>query len=184
MFMEIKEDLKDRWIAFGLDGAFLFGVVIVLLSSTAILAKIFGVIDAPFFRQGWIAVTIVSFYILLILLYFVIMPVKYGQTLGKMALGLKVVSYDGQELTYLSSSIRLIGYCINNLTIIGWLWMFFNEENRGFHDIIANTKVIKCEANPEIKNKIIKLFLLGLFLAFAAMFVTGGIAIEHHHNPR
>lgn len=173
--------LEKRWLSWVFDGMFLFGTVILLISALAIFAKMLGIIHNQFFAGGGVSVFITVFYIVLIVAYFVIMPVKYGQTLGKMAVGTMLITVDGEKFTYLASFLRFIGYWINNITIVGWLSMVFNEKHRGFHDFIAGTIVINCEGKPQTKNFIVKLVLIAFAAAIIAVFITGGIKVEHQH---
>lgn len=67
-----------------------------------------------------------------------------GQTPGKMLLGIRVVKAGGGSIGDLEAVIRYIGYYINTfLAFIGWLWAIIDDENQGFHDKIAGTKVVR-----------------------------------------
>ncbi len=156
-------------------------MVTFLISSLAIFAKISGIIDYPFFRKGWVALFIILFYICLGPIYSIIMHGRYGQTLGKMAFGTKVVKDNGEPITYFTAFIRQLGYLVNMITVIGWFWILFDAKNRGFHDLIAKTILIKCEEKPKIKLIMITAISISFVLMIMAIFVTGGITIEHHH---
>ena len=68
-----------------------------------------------------------------------------GGTLGKLALGLRVVDFQtGQNLSYGKTFIRGLGYFIAYMPLgIGLIVVGFREDKRGWHDLIANTQVIK-----------------------------------------
>lgn len=69
-----------------------------------------------------------------------------GQTLGKMALNIRVVKVDGAPIRDADAVLRYIGYYINTpLLMLGWLWAFFDPQNQGWHDKIAQTYVVKAE---------------------------------------
>lgn len=66
-----------------------------------------------------------------------------GQTLGKTAVGLRVVGSDGSQLTTGKALLRYIGYFVNaTLLSIGFLWAAFDPKRQGWHDKIASTVVL------------------------------------------
>ncbi|MGC3991485.1 MAG: RDD family protein [Chthoniobacteraceae bacterium] len=76
--------------------------------------------------------------------YVVFFVGKYGATPGKMACGLKIIRPDGSPLTYGRAFIRWLAELINGFTIgIGYLIAAFDEEKRGLHDRIADTRVVR-----------------------------------------
>lgn len=67
-----------------------------------------------------------------------------GQTPGKMALKLKIIQTNGEEMTYGKAFLRWIGYSISGLTLgIGYLMVAFTKQKQGLHDKIAGTYVIR-----------------------------------------
>ncbi len=69
---------------------------------------------------------------------------KYQATLGKMAFGLKVVRPDGDKLTMQRAFGRYWGVVLSYITIgIGYIMVAFDDEKRGLHDRICDTRVIK-----------------------------------------
>jgi uncharacterized RDD family membrane protein YckC len=76
--------------------------------------------------------------------YFTLMNGAYGATLGKMALGLKVVRQDGSPIGYGLALGRIV---LMNVLSSCTCSLFFisvatNEEYRGWHDQICGTRVI------------------------------------------
>ncbi len=71
--------------------------------------------------------------------------VRYdGQSFGKRFVGLRVIRADGQPMNYQTALIRLLVYLISMLCAgLGFLWMLWDENQRGLHDKIAKTLVIK-----------------------------------------
>ena len=72
--------------------------------------------------------------------YFVIFWTRYGQTPGKMAVGLKVVRADGTPITPNEAFIRVLGY----FTV--WFlfpMVAFDSHKQGLHDKMAGTYVIR-----------------------------------------
>ncbi len=123
--------------------------------------------------------------ILIYILYFgVFTRITNGQTLGKKLFNIKIVSNKDKKLkfyNYLLRCIVLNGIIFNIVSLIGlafkqsiylkiytyssnlsmivsiiiFLMILFYKDNRGLHDVIAQTKVIDLTKNPE-NSKIIE----------------------------
>jgi len=78
-------------------------------------------------------------------LYFALMESSQrGATLGKMAVGLRVVTERGQRLSFANATGRYFAKFISALLLgIGFLMVAFTERKRGLHDMIAGTLVVK-----------------------------------------
>jgi uncharacterized RDD family membrane protein YckC len=78
-------------------------------------------------------------------LYFALMESsERGATLGKMAVGLRVVTGEGRRLSFANATGRYFAKFISALILgIGFLMVAFTERKRGLHDMIANTLVVK-----------------------------------------
>jgi uncharacterized RDD family membrane protein YckC len=78
-------------------------------------------------------------------LYFALMESsERGATLGKMAVGLRVVTNDGQRLSFMNATGRYFAKFISAVILgIGFLMIAFTDRKRGLHDMIAGTLVIK-----------------------------------------
>ncbi len=73
------------------------------------------------------------------------MQYKNGQTLGKMALDVRVVRADGSPLTPgnawgRSASKFLLGAC---LSILNFIPAFFTNDRTALHDMVASTRVVE-----------------------------------------
>ncbi len=68
-----------------------------------------------------------------------------GQTPGKMAMSLKVVSAEtGGLLEPSAALLRYVGYLVSSIPIgLGYLWVLWDPKHDAWHDKIAKTKVIK-----------------------------------------
>jgi len=83
---------------------------------------------------------------LAILVYFIGLWTWRGQTLGQMATHIKVVRADGQPMDLGVATLRFVGLLVCGLTLgIGFLFMLFDKRNRGLHDRIAGTYVIRLQ---------------------------------------
>lgn len=68
---------------------------------------------------------------------------KFGATPGKMACGLRVVRPDGSPLSYPRALARYWAKVLNFFTLmIGFVMIAFDEEKRGLHDRICDTRVV------------------------------------------
>lgn len=77
--------------------------------------------------------------------YYVVFTAVYGATPGKMALGLKVVRTDGQPVDWLTAFMReVVGKTLSTLPLLlGYLWAFFHPKRQAWHDLIADTLVVR-----------------------------------------
>jgi len=90
-----------------------------------------------------VSIIFVPVYALVVSLLFAIR----GQSPGKIFGGLKIVRADGTDIGFGRGILReSIGKMISLLPLVvplGFLWVLFDKENRGWHDKIADTKVIR-----------------------------------------
>ncbi len=77
--------------------------------------------------------------------YWVFYQEKYGQTLGKKALGIKVVDASGKTPSAMTFFLReIIGKFISGIVLgLGYFWMLWDARKQTWHDKIASTYVIK-----------------------------------------
>ena len=79
-------------------------------------------------------------------IYFVYCWSTTGQTLGDMAMKIKVARTDGQPLSIGTGIVRYVGYAISIAVIfIGVLWVLWDPNKQGWHDKIANTVVVRTQ---------------------------------------
>ena len=78
-------------------------------------------------------------------LYFSLMESSArGATVGKMIVGLRVVTDQGNRLSFLQATGRFFAKFISALILcIGFIMVAFTDRKRGLHDIIAGTLVVK-----------------------------------------
>ncbi len=76
--------------------------------------------------------------------YYVYLHGAYGQTFGKMAVGIKVVNEDGSPLDYRRAFIRWLGYFLCVFTLyLGYVWVAFDKRKQGLHDRVCGTLVVR-----------------------------------------
>ena len=72
-----------------------------------------------------------------------------GQTIGKMAAGLRVIPADpaapaSERVTFGQAAVRAAGYVVSALPLgLGFLPAFFGQDRRALHDRLADTRVVK-----------------------------------------
>lgn len=112
---------------------------------------------------------------------------RYQATLGKMAVGIKVVRSNGERLTLGRAIGRFFAYLLSSITLcIGFVMAAFTERKQALHDIICDTLVVDKYAftdHPEWQQQglgtvtIVILSLAGLgILCLIGLFVLIGVA--------
>lgn len=77
--------------------------------------------------------------------YFIYMDVKYGATLGKRAMKLRVQNLDnGQNLSTVDAILReTVGRFLSGILFIGYLWMLWDDKKQCWHDKLGKSIVVK-----------------------------------------
>ena len=75
--------------------------------------------------------------------YFVMFHGMEGKTIGKWMLGLRVVGTEDRRVTYKQAFLRWLGMVGFAPIGLGFLWVIWNREKRGWHDFLARTWVIR-----------------------------------------
>lgn len=132
-----------RFWAFLLDNIVLFSVNSILINSWFMFlpegAQTIGTFATLTFVHA------ITFFI-----YFALMTKFLGKTVGKMVLGIKVVSEDGgpldwKQIIFREGIVRLVYHLyVFSFPIFLWLYLFvaFVPTKRGIHDFVADTRVI------------------------------------------
>ncbi len=67
-----------------------------------------------------------------------------GATLGKMAVSLRVVTDDGQRLSFARATGRYFAKFVSAIVLmIGFIMVAFTDRKRGLHDMMAGTLVVQ-----------------------------------------
>jgi len=132
-----------RFAAFCID-SFIAGVLLLVVRIPMlvdILGGSNGLLSTKvlFEFSGW---DIVIY--LLTCLYFVVLTYYSGATIGKRLLKIKVISSDGEKLSFLDILYReTIGRFLCNVTMnMGYILVGIDKEKRGFHDMLCDTRVV------------------------------------------
>lgn len=128
-----RDILNKRVIAFLVDVAAL-AVVLGLTTNVAFVAWE----PLGFLALGLSLPAIVA--------YFVYFEAAYGQTLGKMAMDIVVISADDQPISYKESAIRTL---LRPLDTIGVVAMFVTDRRQRLGDLAADTIVVDTKEKPD-----------------------------------
>ena len=88
--------------------------------------------------------------LLLSLVYYTYFEGSSGQTLGKQALGIRVVDLGGGgSIGYGRAFIRWIGRIVSAIPLaLGYFWMLWDKEKQTWHDKFANSVVVPASEYP------------------------------------
>jgi uncharacterized RDD family membrane protein YckC len=75
--------------------------------------------------------------------YFVIFHGIGGKTIGKWLLGLRVVGAERSTISYRRALLRWLAMVGFAPVLLGFLWILWSREKRGWHDFLARTWVIR-----------------------------------------
>lgn len=114
------------WIRF--QAAFVDGIIVSIISGTLSVLPVGYLSWLPF---TW--------------LYFWLFTGLKGQTPGKMIVRIKVVNARGDAPGLAAAFLReIVGKTLSAIALLlGYIWIAFDKEKRGWHDIIASTRVVE-----------------------------------------
>ncbi|MBN6187936.1 RDD family protein [Aneurinibacillus sp. BA2021] len=130
--MEIRDAVyAGFWIRF--LAALIDGIVLGMISY------ILGLASTEMFSVQWTMQNILG------LLYYIILTGLWGQTLGKMVVGVKVVRTGGSTAGWGTIVLReTIGKIISAIVLLlGYIWAGFDRRKQGWHDKLADTVVVR-----------------------------------------
>lgn len=131
-----------RYVALGIDWQVLALPVVVFGIFIAITIPVVVAGRVPRSTAIALALTLALYLLAFVVAYSVWMHGKWGQTLGKMALGMKVVHVDGSPLGYGGAFLRCLGSILSGLILmIGYMMAGFRSDKRALHDLIAGSRV-------------------------------------------
>lgn len=139
--------------------AYILDLVVLWSVSRLLVYPIFRLAGWDLKSDLWYApiviITAVLFYA-----YFVLMTKYFGQTVGKMILGIKVVPLKGEKLTWSTVLFReWVGRYISTVfpfMYISYGLVAFTPKKQGGHDFIADTTVVHEETYRRHLKKIFK----------------------------
>lgn len=132
------------WLRFW---AYLIDLLVVGSINRLVVYPIFTLLGLTTNHSPFAAYSIITS--LTLYVYFVLMTKYFGQTLGKMVFGLKVVTIYGEPLSWGAALFReSIGRFISQTVLfIGYIFVAFTAKKQGWHDKIADTYVVADRAD-------------------------------------
>ncbi|HOM02940.1 MAG TPA: RDD family protein [Acetivibrio sp.] len=148
--MQCQDNTKTIYAGFGarlsayLIDSLLVGIGLLVVRIPMLIAYLFGsssFITKPILFEFNIFDIVIY---LLSILYYTLMTYYSGSTLGKKYLNLKVVSASGEKLTFINVLYReTIGKYLSGVVMfVGYFLIAIDEQKRGLHDILCDTRVI------------------------------------------
>jgi len=159
---EKQEGIVAEYAGFWMRlGAYLIdGIALWIIG--AILAAIIGLLTLPFvigegplfphhlpyfvaFHPRWFLYQCLWSFIWLIIsaVYFTCFWALRGQTLGMMALRIRLIRTDGSPVDWGAAVVRYLGYIVCWITAgLLFLWIAFDSRKQGLHDKMADTYMI------------------------------------------
>lgn len=127
--------------------AYLLDLLVIAGINGILIKPIFRLLDLSLDASGIFTpiniTTAVVFYV-----YFILMTKFFGQTLGKMVFGLKVVPLNDRELSWTTVIFReWIGRYISATFQILYVIAAFTPKKQALHDLFAETTVIHERSN-------------------------------------
>jgi uncharacterized RDD family membrane protein YckC len=117
-------------------GAICGGVLHFTLQMCGLQANQLGLLPLP---------PLAAFFLLLVGGYFVLLTAASGQTLGKMAAGIRVVPMDSTgRMSFGHSAVRAAAYLVSVMPAgLGLVPALVHSDRRALHDRLADTRVVK-----------------------------------------
>ncbi len=130
-----------RLVAFIIDWILLLAIYGLILGGTSyVLSVIFGVEVGPTTDTSIPKIVGLAIWILA---YSVGALTLYGRTVGKIAVGLRVVLRNGAPLTPGRATVRVLAFPLSFVIFgLGFLGILVGRERRALHDVIAGTAVV------------------------------------------
>ena len=125
-----------RALAVGLDGLFVMAFVSVASAACRMLWGDAG-LRTRVFLAAWTALLLLFPAVYAILFHWL-----WGQTMGKMLVGARVVTSAGAPLSRRHSVLRALGWALSALAFgLGFLVAALRRDKRGLADLVAGTRV-------------------------------------------
>jgi uncharacterized RDD family membrane protein YckC len=159
---------------------------ILLTVVTLPLSMIINVMGASLGNEGvQVALTLVVMLLSLVIsigYYAGFHASRGGATLGKMAVGIKVVRGNGERISFLRAFCRYLATIVSSLILmIGFIMAAFTERKQALHDMMCDTLVVDKWAfteHPELQQRGLgTVTIVILVLAALAMVALFGVMI-------
>ena len=145
----VTAGLGSRLLAHGLDC--LAGTGAWLLSSMWLVIGLWALDSRPrdLLDVGLVLLAIEAMALALHIAYHVVLVGGCGQTLGKMSIGIVVVTRGGGAVGYGRAALRCLGGLLSFASFgLGYAGVLFTAERRGLADWLAGTRVVWVSPAP------------------------------------
>jgi len=137
-----------RWVAVFIDGILMYIVIFIPIILIVGIGGITGKGQEDGGPSIMMNIFILLYEYLVPALYEIILIGAYGATLGKMAMKIKVVTPEGEPISYGRATGRYFGKMLSGITLgIGYLMAFWDDEKRALHDRVCKTRVVSVETS-------------------------------------
>jgi len=93
----------------------------------------------------------IQWFLLIQMVYNVFLNGQFGATLGKLAIGARIVNADGSPLGFGRALLRFLSTIITQFTLgAGFLLTLIRPDRRALHDLLAGTRVIYRQPRREV----------------------------------
>src|SRR4051794_39251310 len=115
---------------------------VIVSAAFAVTALVFGIIG----NNAALAVALVVVYIGATFGYApVMLAYNDGRTVGKLAVGIRVVDADGRPIGFGRALLRetIVKWVLSFTIVLVPLWPLWDRENRTLHDMVVSTRVVR-----------------------------------------
>lgn len=181
-----------RGAAHIIDGLVLTIISMIIIMPLGFLIGFTSAMSESKFMEfmGQVIMTIIGFAISWA--YYIFMTHKFQATLGKMAVGAKVLDANGQRLSLGKIVLReTIGKFVSGMIMgIGYLMVAFTSKKQGLHDMMAGSVVVYKDAQKGANAVVVGIvyvlygIIMMVFMAivFFVVFIIGATALEGEHS--
>lgn len=145
LWVEEGAGFLPRLLAFAVDSLIILTVLFLFFMAAAAVLSSDGYGLSRIRTPEGISALFVPFYLLSLFLslsYFTFFLGWTGTTPGKALFKLDVRRTDGGRMSYTRAFLRWVGYLVSvTFAGLGFLWVFFDERKRGWHDYLSGTWV-------------------------------------------
>ena len=153
----VRADQPPRYAGFWIRflAAFIDGIVVSIVTNpiTFLLGQgfdpevqedAFGTTTIDWNLDGTVLGLTLLISTILPLVYYTVAISRWGQTLGALAVSIKVVRPDGELLSAGAALVRAVGAWVSALAFgLGYMWMIWDRRKQTWHDKMAGSVVIK-----------------------------------------
>jgi len=99
---------------------------------------------------GGMAIRLGAYYVMSLVIYWLYFALQESSpkqaTLGKRAVHIKVIDYEGEQITFGRATGRYFGKIVSAVILyIGFIMAAFTDRKQALHDMMANTLVVRSE---------------------------------------